>query len=112
MKHPLNCLSPRSFPVSIALVAGLTALSASGQDRLKTMPGYAHHERITHESTNAVKWGILSVTWKDEGKAFEYQRDGKRYRYDIGLGTTTAAKRLPRISISIFAPAFADSGGA
>jgi dipeptidyl-peptidase-4 len=38
---------------------------------------------MSREVTNAVKYGSLSVTWKDGGSEFEYSKDGKRFRYDI-----------------------------
>jgi dipeptidyl-peptidase-4 len=38
---------------------------------------------MAKEIPDSVKMGSLSVTWLDEGKAFEFQRDGKRYRFDI-----------------------------
>ncbi len=53
------------------------------------MPGYEHYQRVSHEMTNAVKLGILTVTWTNEGKAFDYQKDGKRYHYDIAARTAT-----------------------
>ena len=37
----------------------------------------------------AVKTGTLQVTWKDGGKAFEYVRDGKTWRFDIASKKTT-----------------------
>src|SRR5437764_14130739 len=50
------------------------------------MPGAARYQKMSREITNAVHLGSLSVTWKEEGKFFEYARDGKRYRYDIAAG--------------------------
>src|SRR5438045_3353933 len=72
----------------IVAAAGLiffaaTPAAVNAQDRLKTMPGYERYQRMSRESTNAVKLGSLAVTWKDQGKAFEYQKDGKRFRYEI-----------------------------
>src|SRR5215471_15550574 len=61
---------------------------AFAQDRLKTMPAYEQAQRWSRELTNVVKLGNLSVTWKDEGKAFEYRKEGKRYRYDIATGNS------------------------
>src|SRR5207249_2461889 len=55
----------------------LIAAPAFAQDRLKTMPGYQRFERMSRELNNAAKLGGLSVTWKDGGNAFEYQKDGK-----------------------------------
>ena len=65
----------------------LLSTTLFAQDRLKTMPGYEHYQRLSHEMTNAVKLGILTVTWTNEGKAFDYQKDGKRYHYDIAART-------------------------
>src|SRR6266404_7522035 len=67
----------------------LLSTTLFAQDRLKTMPGYEHYQRASHEMTNAVKLGILTVTWTNEGKAFDYQKDGKRYHYDIAARTAT-----------------------
>jgi len=67
----------------------LLSTTLFAQDRLKTMPGYEHYQRLSHEMTNAVKLGILTVTWTNEGKAFDYQKDGKRYHYDIAARTAT-----------------------
>jgi dipeptidyl-peptidase-4 len=69
----------------IAAVVGIGILSGTSvaQDRLKTMPGYERYERVSREITDSVKMGSLSASWKDEGKAFEYRKEGKRYRYDI-----------------------------
>ena len=40
-----------------------------------------------------MKLGALTVTWKDDGKAFEYTRDGKRYRYDVAAKQATVERR-------------------
>ena len=67
------------FVVSFSLC--LSALTA--QDRLKTMPGYTQYQKMRSEIPGSVKLGALQVRWIDGGKAFEYQRDGKLFRYDI-----------------------------
>src|SRR5205814_367353 len=67
----------------------LLSAPAFAQDRLKTMPGYDHYQRLSREITNAVKLGILTVTWTNEGKAFDYYKDGKRYHYDIAARLAT-----------------------
>lgn len=56
---------------------------AEGQDRLKTMPGYARFQEKSKEIPGSFKSGALTVTWHDDGKAFEYRKDGKSYRFDI-----------------------------
>src|SRR6266513_2817884 len=68
---------------------GLVAALALGQsivftqDRLKTMTGYDQYQRMLREIPAAVKSGALVVTWADDGRAFEYGRDGRRYRFDL-----------------------------
>ncbi len=57
--------------------------TAVAQDRLKTMPGYEHYSKLSKEIPGAVKLGSLSVTWMDGGKAFEYEKDGKTWHYDV-----------------------------
>jgi dipeptidyl-peptidase-4 len=63
------------------LLAG--TLASPAQDRLKTMPGHERYEKMSREIPGSVKLGTLTVSWKDEGKAFEFRKDGKAYRYDI-----------------------------
>ena len=71
------------------------AKDSAAQDRLKTMPGFSRYEKMLLESTNAVKLGSLSVVWKDDGKAFEYQKDGKRYHFDIATKLVTPLTNAP-----------------
>jgi dipeptidyl-peptidase-4 len=77
------------FAAALCLVVFGFSTPSIAQDRLKTMPGYARYQRFEREMTNAVKLGILTVTWINEGKAFEYRKEGKRYRYDIDSGSTS-----------------------
>src|SRR5882724_3964771 len=74
--------------VWIALLA--TVESVRGQDRLKTMPGYEQYQKMRSRIAGSVKLGSLPVTWLEDGKAFEYRKDGKRYRFDVA--TLTAAE--------------------
>ncbi|WP_435008210.1 DPP IV N-terminal domain-containing protein [Tundrisphaera lichenicola] len=75
------------------LVLSILALSsADAQDRLKSMPGYERFTAKSKEIPGSVKLGALSVTWRDGGKAFEYRKDGKTYRYDIAAGKAEEAK--------------------
>jgi dipeptidyl-peptidase-4 len=69
--------------VAVPVLFVLGGLSATAQDRLKTMPGYAQYEKISRELPGAVKMAALRVSWKDGGKALEYSWNGKVYRYDI-----------------------------
>ncbi len=84
--HPIHVRANLGgFRHALLLVAilGVAPPISFAQDHLKTMPGYERYQRISREITNSITTGALSVTWKDEGKALEYQKDGKRYRYDI-----------------------------
>lgn len=68
------------------------ACGTQAQQRLKTMPGYERFEKLSKEIPGSVKMGSLSVAWKEEGQAFEYQKDGKRYHYDIASRRLSEAK--------------------
>jgi dipeptidyl-peptidase 4 len=81
----------RSTSLVSLLILALCLLPLGAQDRLKTMPGYAQYQKMAREIPGSVKMGSLSVKWLDGGKAFEYQRDGKFFRYDITLRQTAEA---------------------
>lgn len=87
-------VSPKTMRprIIVYLVALMLPLVSGAQDRLKTMPGYERFQKMSKESANAVKLGSLSVTWRDNGRSFDYQQDGRRYRYDV---ETRAAAPLP-----------------
>ncbi len=87
MKFHISPLVARGA-LGVALVAGVLDVGIGAQDRLKTMPGYARHQKMAGEIPSAVKSGALSATWTD-GRTFEYARDGKRYRYDVATRTAT-----------------------
>ncbi|HEX4792218.1 MAG TPA: DPP IV N-terminal domain-containing protein [Humisphaera sp.] len=61
---------------------------ARAQDRLKSMPGYEQYQAMSRAIPNSVKVGALNITWKDDGTSFKYQRDLKRFRYDIASRTS------------------------
>lgn len=73
-------------------LACLVCSSATSQDRLKTMPGYDNYQKMSSQLAGSVKRGTLVVSWKDDGKAFEYSKDGKRYRFDIAAGKAEEIK--------------------
>jgi dipeptidyl-peptidase-4 len=74
----------RSIAVTmLTLVVSFMHGSIQAQERLRELPGQARFERMSRESANAIKPGAVNVTWVDGGKAFEFSRDGKSYRYDI-----------------------------
>ncbi len=67
----------------------LLAAPSHGQDRLKSMPGYEQYSKMSREIPGSVKLGSLTVKWIEEGKAFEYRKDGKSYRYEIAARSAT-----------------------
>jgi dipeptidyl-peptidase-4 len=89
-------LLPRQT-LRLALPILLLSAPAAAQDRLRTMPGYQQFARLGAQIQTSVRSGALQVTWTDSGKALEYTRDGRRYRYAIAtrqlteVGPATAA---------------------
>lgn len=83
MHHRLSLKTGLNFLVQASLLFSLCLSPLGAQDRLKTMPGYVQYQKMRNEIPGAVKMGALQVRWLDGGKAFEYQRDGKFYRYDV-----------------------------
>jgi dipeptidyl-peptidase-4 len=81
------------IPAAVLLLAApallLPAVSSRAQDRLKTMPGYERFQMMSKEIPNSVKMGALSVSWAQDGSAFEYRHEGKRYRYDLAKRCAT-----------------------
>ena len=80
---PAQILSKSSFIVVLVCTEHISI----AQNRLETMPGYERFQRVSRETGSALKSGALSVTWIQEGKALEYQKGGKRFRYDIASRT-------------------------
>ena len=76
----------------IAALAAVTVFSApAAQDRLRTMPGYEQYVRMSRQIPTALKSGTLAAAWTSDGKAVEYTRDGKQYRFDIASRQTLDA---------------------
>ena len=73
---------------AVVLASGV----AAGQDRLKAMPGHARFQEKSKEIPGSFKSGALTVTWRDGGKAFEYRKDGKTYRFDLASKKVEEAK--------------------
>ena len=80
MRHWIHRVGvPLVLPIAIALLQ----VGTSAQDRLKTMPGYAQYQKMQSQLPGAVRSGAVTVTWRADGKSFEYSHDGRRYRYDV-----------------------------
>ena len=75
-----------------AAIAAIVILPSTlaAQERLKSAPGYDAAQRVARESTGAVTGGVTAIAWIEEGRAFEYDRDGKHYRFEVPTGRTSA----------------------
>ena len=81
----------------LALSLGTVSLQVipSAQDRLRAMPGYARYQQMLPQVSGAVRSGALTVTWSQDGRTFEYARDGKLYRYDVATRRATEIGAAP-----------------
>src|SRR4051812_15745954 len=71
----------RNTSIGILTMALSVPLALSAQERLKAMPGYEAAQRVAREA-HAIAGAVSAVAWTDP-RTFEYDRDGKRYRYDV-----------------------------
>jgi dipeptidyl-peptidase 4 len=79
------------LPLAVLLLhVGLFA-----QDRLRSMPGYAHYSKMVTQLSGAVQSGSVTVTWSADGKTFDYVKTGRRYRYDIASRQSSEAGDAP-----------------
>ena len=88
MQHGVSRIAYVSL-ISAALTFIGQPTGTGAQDRLKHMPGYQQYQRVAGQLSGAVRGGDLSVTWSADSRAFEYQREGKRYRYDLATRQAT-----------------------
>jgi dipeptidyl-peptidase 4 len=91
----MRVLISRAAAASAAVAVALSWTPMSAQDRLKSMPGYDQFQKTSREIPGSVKLGSLTVQWKEDGSSFEYNWDGKRYRYDIAAKQATAIGDVP-----------------
>ena len=95
---------------ALAVSLACLASAASAQDRLKTMPGYEQHTRVAATDPRLREARTLQTFWVDSGKAFEYQRDAKWYRFDVA--TKKAAEiTAPTVPDSLRRGRFGGRGG-
>lgn len=91
-----------------AVVAAGMGSAAWGQDRLRLFPRYPRYEKMRREIPESVKLGVVSVTWTNGGQAFEFRRDGKRFRFDIA---TRSVQELPPPTNTTAEPKAEEPGG-
>ena len=73
-------------PTRLALAAfalATTVPALTAQDRLASMPGAERYAAMAPRLQTALKSGAISPRWAEDGKSFEYTRDGKRFRFDL-----------------------------
>ncbi len=77
----------------LVILACLVALDvpAGAQDRLKSMPGYEQFAAMAPKIAGAVNSGAVVGQWTEDGKSFEFARDGKRWRFDVATGKVAEA---------------------
>lgn len=79
----------RRLPGVLLVVIAATWSTASAQDRLRSVPGFARYEQLARAIPGAWSTGALSVTWLADSTAFEYRRDGHTYRFDVETRTAS-----------------------
>ncbi|HMY72885.1 MAG TPA: DPP IV N-terminal domain-containing protein, partial [Blastocatellia bacterium] len=92
MKPKIATQASRIIAITFVFALGILPLTSGAQDRLKTMPGYERFQQMSGKIAGAVKPGTLTVKWIEGGKAFEYQKDGKNYRYDLAARKAVEAE--------------------
>ena len=71
------------FGVAASALLVVASLPLAAQDRLKSMPGYDHYMQMLPKIQGAIKPGVAAAQWADDGKSFDFLRDGKRLRFDL-----------------------------
>lgn len=79
---------------AITLLAGAACISHA-QSFLRTMPGYDRYTSVPSKLQAGVKRASLSVTWNADGKAFFFERGGKRIKFDIKTLTESETTEEP-----------------
>ncbi|MCC6126509.1 MAG: DPP IV N-terminal domain-containing protein [Pirellulales bacterium] len=72
---------------AIGILVFLFSGAAFAQEYVNPAYSAKRYAELSRQIQNSAKLGTLQVEWKEDGKAFEFARDGKRYRYDIAAGT-------------------------
>ncbi|MCY3001328.1 MAG: DPP IV N-terminal domain-containing protein [Planctomycetota bacterium] len=82
-------------PLPLAFVAFLSVTSlALAQDRLKTMPGYERYTELGRKAGSAWRSGSLPVEWDESGKALQFRRENKTWRYELGAADIVEAPKV------------------
>ena len=71
------------FFLTLVSGLGLAGPTSRAQDRLKAVPGYERFKAVGDALPDAVKSGAVRGTWREGGRAFAFDRDGRSYSYDL-----------------------------
>jgi dipeptidyl-peptidase-4 len=71
---------------SSLMLALVLPAAAAPQSRLPDMPGHDRYVAMAPEIREAFVSGAVRVEWADDGASFEYEREGRRYRFDLAAG--------------------------
>ncbi|WP_074225132.1 S9 family peptidase [Algoriphagus halophilus] len=77
------------FFLGMAVAIATTISMTQAQDKLKSMPGYEQYQKVAPQIYSSVKSGAINADWNEEGNAFEYTLDGKRFSYSIKSKSST-----------------------
>ena len=86
--------------LGVPLFSAFLAPQLSAQDRLPNMPGYARYQEMAPLYRGAMVSGALNVAWAEDGRSFEYSRDGARFRYDVARKEARSTSRALRSGAS------------
>jgi len=73
----------------LPLVLLLAPSALLAQDRLREMPGYAQYAANAPRLASAIVSGAVTPQWAEDSRSFEFQREGKRYRFDLATKVVT-----------------------
>lgn len=74
-------------PLLAMVAVGLLFVGdAFAQQRVNPTFSRQRFDEANKQVAESVKQGAIHVAWLDDGKAFEFSLDGKKYRYDIATG--------------------------
>lgn len=81
--------------VFFAIAFSFYSFQSQSQDKLKNMPGYDQYQKMASQIKGAVDPGTLSVNWAEDGKSFEYVKEGKLWSYDVRKKEVTDMGQTP-----------------
>ncbi|MEK0430737.1 MAG: hypothetical protein RL139_541, partial [Gemmatimonadota bacterium] len=73
----------------LPLVLLLAPSALLAQDRLREMPGYAQYAANAPRLASSIVSGAVTPQWAEDSRSFEFQREGKRYRFDLATKAVT-----------------------